>query len=115
MKQTPSLPPPSGPTCPNCGAARTASVAFCANCGAALPPVKGKSSLALVGKIIVTILLFTGAIGLGALGACFAILGGMSNSSSSTNVNTGAMPMFGFAIVLAIAGVAWIVFWARRE
>ncbi len=106
--------PPSGPICPNCGAARSASVAFCANCGAALPPVKSKNPLALVGKILVVFVLFTGAIGLGALGACFMILGGIGGGGAN-NPSSGALTMLGFAALLAILGVSWIVFWARRE
>lgn len=115
MNENPPLPPPSGVTCPNCGAAQSTSVAFCNQCGAALPPKKSKSTLALLGKIIVTFVLLTGALGLGAFGACFMLIGGIGGGSSATNSNSGAFVMLGFAALLGILGVAWIVFWARRE
>ena len=114
MNENSPLPQSGGVTCPNCGAARSASVAFCANCGAALPPVKRKNPLALIGKLIVVFVLFTGAIGLGALGACFMLVGDMGGGGAN-NTNSGALTMLGFAALLAILGVSWIVFWARRE
>ena len=68
------LPQPSGATCPNCGAAQSASASYCTNCGAPLNLGSG-NSLSPASKIIVSLALGFGALLFGAFGACFALLG----------------------------------------
>ena len=72
--------------------------------GAALPPAKKGSSLAMAGKIFVVFVLFSGALGFGALGACFMLIGGVSSGSTASDVNSGALTMLGLAVLLAVLG-----------
>lgn len=76
MNETNSpLPPSGGAICPNCGATQNAGAPYCTSCGAELrPATPGPYSQS--SKIIVSIALGFGALLFGAIGGCFALLGG---------------------------------------
>lgn len=76
----PPLPQPSGATCPNCGAAQSASAPYCTNCGAPLQTV-APGSLSRSSKVIISIALGFGALMFGAVGGCFVLLGGIEGGS----------------------------------
>ncbi|HEX9998525.1 MAG TPA: zinc ribbon domain-containing protein [Abditibacterium sp.] len=94
----PPLAQPSAQTCPQCGAALDSTPNFCPNCGAALGASDHGSA---AWTIVLQILLGLGAVGIGAFGACFILVGGIGLSSSS--FSEGA-PMIGIgAVALGIA------------
>ena len=67
-------------TCPNCGAASSGSP-YCAHCGAPLQPAPHRLHPAL--KILLRIVLFIAALGLGGLGACAGLIGLLASGDSS--------------------------------
>lgn len=75
MNETPPLPQPSGATCPNCGAAQSASTKLCTNCGMGLRAATPSGSLSQSAKIISSLALGCGALMFGVLGGCFMMLG----------------------------------------
>lgn len=80
MNETPPLPQPSGATCPNCGAAQSASVPYCTHCGAPMGTAT-PGTLSSASKTIISIALGFGALMFGAVGACFVFLGGIEGGS----------------------------------
>lgn len=98
----PSSLPPDGITCPNCGAAQSASVAFCANCGAPLQAATaGRASQ--TAKTLVSLALGFGAFIFGGLGGCLALIGVMGGNFSTD------WPFFacGVAAVGLAVGCIW--------
>ena len=75
MNEISPLPPPSGKTCPNCGAAQDANAPYCTNCGAPLRAATAPGSLSQSAKIISSLALGCGALMFGACGGCFIMLG----------------------------------------
>ena len=115
MNETNSpLPPPSGETCPNCGAEQNVETPYCTNCGAELKPrapglVSKKTATIL--SVVLTIcglLLTFAAIALGAIGGCFALLGGSPGGS-------GLAFLIGGLVVGATACVAAIIFIQKKK
>ena len=108
MNETSSpLPPPSGASCPNCGAAQSAGATYCTNCGA---PLKvAPASLSRTSKIIFSIALGFGALMFGAVGACFVWLGGGAESFTS------AFALFVIVPALAALACLWGIFFIQRK
>ena len=109
MNETPPLPQPGGATCPNCGAAQSADVAYCSNCGAPMTAAT-PSYLSPSSKLIISLALGFGALLFGALGGCFALMGGLDTSS----FNLLGLVFVGVPILLALACI-WGIFKVRSR
>ena len=102
---------PSGSiTCPNCGAAQSRGVAFCANCGAPLQAATSGAG-AQTAKTLVSLALGCGAFIFGGLGGCLALIGVMGGDFSAD------WPYFAFGVaaVLVAAALVWIIIRVQRK
>ena len=110
MNENLHLPQPSGATCSNCGAAQAADSPYCTNCGAPLRVAKPNSSAF---KTVLSIALVFGALGLGALGGCLALIGVMGGdlSTASDRIFLG----LALAALVAAAACVWGIFWVQRN
>ncbi len=108
----PPLPPPSGATCPNCGAAQTAGATICTHCGAPLQSARPSLGRKVLKWLLTTLLSLTAA-GFGAFGACAGIIAVIGNSDSSGAYGSGATNaqfiLWGVIVVGAMAGCAWLI------
>ena len=112
MNETPPLPPPSGATCPNCGAPQAADAAICTNCGAALQSAKPSLGRKIL-KWVITTTLSLIAVGIGAFGACAGFIAVIGNSDPSGAYGSGAtnLQFFGWAVLIigALVLCAWLI------
>ena len=110
MNETNSpLPQPSGATCPNCGAAQSATAPYCTNCGAPLRAATA-SGLSTGSKIGLSIALGFGALMFGAVGACFVFLGGIEGGTMDWTF----LLFVGIPALLALACI-WGIFRVQRK
>lgn len=109
MNENSPLPQPSAATCPNCGAAQSASAIYCSECGtpmsAATPGYLSSSS-----KLIISLALGFGALMFGAVGGCFVLLGGVD----SGNISLPGLLLVGVPVLLALACL-WGIFKVQRK
>ena len=110
MNEKPPLPPPSGVTCPNCGAGQDAGVAYCSNCGAPLQAAtSGGPSQTF--KTLATLGLGCGVLFFGSLGGCLALLGAFSGNLSAE----WPALAFGVAALLLAAACVWGIMRVQRK
>ena len=89
----PPVPESQGRNCPNCGQAVSSEAQRCPHCGATLVVSSGPSVWKVLGACALAVL----ALGFGALGACFMLIGGVSLASGDTSAALIAVPIVGVA------------------
>ena len=107
MNENPPLPQPSGATCPNCGAAQNAGVTYCTNCGVPLFPAT-KTGLSQTVKTVLSVVLSLAALGFGAFGSCFALLGALGGADKS-------LLGIGIGALIAAAACVWAIVSIQRR
>ena len=118
MSELPPLPPPSGATCPNCGAAQDIKAPFCTNCGAPLRSAQPSFARKAL-KFILTLLLSLLSVGIGAFGACAGLIAVIGNADSSGAYGSGAtnlqFVLWGAGVIGAIALCGWLIILVNKN